>query len=105
MRENVSRRGIRAGLAAACRLRIRFALLRFANFLARFIGELFAEEIADAGPDSVLPIVETLDGRRGFDMLFRRGGPEIVRIGEALEEGGGIVDLVNAELERIDSTR
>ena len=48
----------------------------------------------------VLPIVEALDGRRGFDVFFRGGGAEIVRVARRSKKDGGIVHLVNAKFQR-----
>ena len=80
------------------------ALLR-SQRMARVVGKLAAEEVADMLPEVGLPVVKLLQPGAFVDLLFAeeaRLGPERVQLAQVLHELHGIVDAIDAKLQRVD---
>ena len=72
---------------------------RCSEVRARRFGELAAQPAADAGPQAALPAVYALQ-QGALARRTRRTPAELVRVLQLLEELHGIVDAVDAELQR-----
>ena len=73
--------------------------------VARRMRKLAAEEIADALPESGLPVVKLLQPGALVDLLFAEKAclrSERVQFAEVLHELHGIVDAIDAKLQRVD---